>query len=91
MKIADCVMKSMVQKKGIKCDARWKTKVDGNKVRVQHYDTDLLEINATTRATKRAVGFESQSNKVAVGKILSEIGVNKKDVKEIKANRGHRF
>ena len=91
MKIADCVMKSMIRKQGFKCDASWKTKVEGNKVRVQHYNTDLLDINISTRAVKRAVGFESQSDKVAVGKILREIGVAKKDVQEIKADRGHRF
>ena len=91
MKIDKCVRESMEKKKGMRCDAHWKTKVSGNKVRVQHYDTDLLEINVNTKRVKRAVGFESQSDKRAVSKILDEIGVYKGEVHEVNAEIGHRF
>lgn len=91
-KITECVMKSLVQKKGFKCDKNWATKFESGKVKVRHYDTDLLEIGVgSPRRVRRAVGFESKSDKVAVSKILDEIGVSKSKVIEVDADRGHRF
>ena len=90
MKINECVSKSLANKKGYNC-GKWRTDYQKDSVIVSHYGTDMIKIPVDRTKIERAVGFESESDKLGVNKILRDLGVTSDRVKEVQGDRGFRF
>lgn len=90
VKITECVHKSIFKRRDFKCGA-WRTKYKNNKVILSHYATEMLEIDLKNNSAKRAIGFESVSDKQGVNKVIRELDILPSKIKLIEADRGFRF